>query len=150
LLTILGLGGLLFLAWPGWLQPHHDDPGQTRRVAWGVEGNPSWQKTAEQLAAWRRQGLIPPEARGVHFSPGMAHYCAWFCPEEKDFFDQRFALFPKTTADFLTLRRVFRPAVHIDGKPPSEAAPWRRVFRQAGVTHVILPALQEQMAFTLL
>ena len=78
---------LLFLAWPGWL---HTGPGNfaaTRRVAWTMPIDPSFQGAALRLAELAVQEKR--ELRVFNISPDTAHYCAWFAPGVKCFLDNR-------------------------------------------------------------
>ena len=99
----LGLGvALLVAAWPGWLQTHSADPQRTRRVAWKVEPDPSLQRVAEA----RKEGRIAPGVYCLNLTPEAADYLAWYCPGEKSCFDQRFQLFGRSAADYVTMRRL--------------------------------------------
>ncbi|HEY1859226.1 MAG TPA: hypothetical protein VGG61_02670, partial [Gemmataceae bacterium] len=69
LLTGVVLVLLLILAWPGWLQPQPHE-----RRAWAVAPDPSLERAAAQIAAWRRDGKLGPEARGFNLSPETANY----------------------------------------------------------------------------
>jgi hypothetical protein len=104
LLTVLAGLLLLVAAWPGWLQAGFEDPWQARRVAWAVEGDPGLRDTATLLARLRSEGVLGADPRGFHVQTQLVNYCAWYCPEEKGFFDQRFALFPDVAESFLDLR----------------------------------------------
>src|SRR5262249_48180371 len=88
LVTVLAGLALLVAAWPGWLQVWFDDPWQARRVAWTVEGDPGLRDTAEMLGRLRQEGVLGTDPRGFHLQPQLVNYCAWYCPEEKGFFDQ--------------------------------------------------------------
>jgi len=142
--TILGLAGLLALAWPGWLQTNSSDPILARRVAWSVEVNPSWKKLADQVALWREQGLLPADACAFNVSPDAANYCAWFCPGEKGFFDYRYALFSEATGDFLAVRRAFLGGSVREDQPTYDRTAWRRVFPRRNVNHVILAGVPDR------
>src|SRR5262249_51956831 len=105
-LTVLLLLALLPLVCLGKLQPPAGRFGTPRRVAWGVEPAPSLQKAARQLDEWRAAGLLPAEARGFNWLPDLACYWAWYCPDEKGFFDHRYPLFAGAAADYETVRRT--------------------------------------------
>ncbi len=118
---------LLVLAWPGWLQarPH-------LRRGCGVEADPSLARIALQLGAWRRSGAIPGEARGFNVAPDVAHYLAWYCPEEQGFLDARLGLFSAPTVrEYLALRAALL-ADGLDGEGP------RETVRRYRVRHVVL------------
>jgi tetratricopeptide (TPR) repeat protein len=142
--TVLGLAALLALAWPGWLQTNSSDPVLARRVTWNVEVNPSWKKLTEHIAAWRAQGWLQEGACGFNVSPDAANYCAWFCPEEKGFFDYRYALFPEATADFLAVRRALLGSQTREDQPTYDRTVWRRVFPRRSVNHIILAGVPDR------
>src|SRR5262249_42155158 len=104
LLTVLAGLLLLVAVGPGWLHAGFQDPWRARRVAWTVEGEPGLRETAELLGRLRSEGVFGADPRGFHAQQQLVNYCAWHCPEEKGFFDQRFALFPEVTESFLDLR----------------------------------------------
>lgn len=117
----LGLGLLLLLAaWPGWLHALPGEQRQARRVSWSIVADPSWKKSAEQLADWRKAGWIQEseetggrKARVFNYLPDLTNYAAWFCPPEQTvrcFYDYRFLAFtPEVTTDYLDLRRALAP-----------------------------------------
>jgi hypothetical protein len=128
-LLLLGLG-LLVAAWPGWLQPR---PSQPR--GWAVHPDASLVRAARQLGRWRQEGKLGSRSRGFNFTPEVAHYFAWFCPEEKGFLDRRLGLFSRRSAlDYRTVRQALLA--------PSDAgavqADWRAVLRAHQVDHLIL------------
>src|SRR5262249_16848991 len=152
---------LLVAAWPGWLHAWFNDPWQARRVAWTVEGSPGLHDTAELLQRLHREGVFGPEPRGFYQEPQLVNYCAWHCPEEKAFFDQRFTLYPEVTQTFLDLRgtltlEAFAPkkTPGLEGDDSPEAAQrWQddaektqkirlgrlaTTLREKGITHVVL------------
>src|SRR5439155_4783887 len=112
--TLMVALALLAAAWSGWLFiswvngiPSSGPAG--RRVAWTVDVEPSLRKTALQLRTWRDEGLLRPDDHGFNYSPDTANYCAWFCPEEKGFFDYRLDLFPAPVArEFVDVRQALR------------------------------------------
>lgn len=136
--TLIGGVMLLMMAWPGWLAPGSEVPRRTRRVAWVLDPDPSWRKTAEALCDLRQHGVLRPESHGFNFLPEITYYCAWFCPEEKGFFDLRFPLFPEATEEFLRLRRQFTPGQETPENPDTEELNWEERFRANGIDHVIL------------
>ncbi len=85
---------LLGLAWPGYLHPSPDDPRRTRHVGWDVEADPTLAETANALHQLHEQGVLRDDSHGFNFNPDIANVCAWFCPEEKAFFDYRLQLYP--------------------------------------------------------
>jgi hypothetical protein len=91
---------LLVLAWPGWLQPA---PYQPR--AGTVEPDDSLVRMTAQVKRWHANGRFPPDRFALNFSPEVAHYLAWFCPEEKVFIDSRWPLFDHVAKDYVRMRR---------------------------------------------
>jgi len=124
LIGVLVLG----VAWPGWLQP---EPYEPRRLA--VEPEPSLQRAAAQVAAWRRNGLLGADALGLNFSLDGAHHFAFFCPEERGFLDSRLPLFPRDVAeDYAVLRQALLGLAEV---PPED---WRGVLRRRHINHIIV------------
>jgi tetratricopeptide (TPR) repeat protein len=135
LMTLLLAIILLAGAWPGWLQAHPGNPTLARRVGWGVEVNPSLRKAAERLEYWRLQGLLRDDDHGFNFSPDTAHYFAWSCPQEKGFFDSRYALFAGAASTYVDVRHMLAgTGRHAPGTVPD----WQKHFRQHGITHVVM------------
>jgi hypothetical protein len=139
-----GLLLLLLLAWPGWLQGFGNG---ARRVGWGVQPDPSLQRVAETIRRWRQEGRLGDGDHAFAFHPDIAHYCAWFCPEERAFFDQPFPLFPQAAREFEDVCRALNPARTAGVNPaahPGERAAgvnpavWQRVFREWGITYLVL------------
>jgi hypothetical protein len=123
---------LLFLAWPGWLHPRSAKPGAERRVAWALDADPSLEGLARQLQRWRAEGLIPPEANGFNYHPETAHYCAWFAPDERSFYDGRSAVAAIRVSEYLGIR------LDMTGFDPGDTRPWQDVFRRFGITHLLM------------
>lgn len=103
---ILQLMGLIFgivllvLAWPGWLQPA---PYQPR--GWTLEPDGALVRLTDQLKRWHAEGRLPSDHFALNFSPEVAHYLAWYCPEEKGFVDSRWPLFDRVADDYAGIRR---------------------------------------------
>jgi tetratricopeptide (TPR) repeat protein len=112
LAAIFGLV-VLACAWPGWLQT---PPFEPRR--WAVEFSPSVERGATAVRAWRQDGKLGPDARGLHLSAETANAFAWFCPEEKAHLDGGLA--PAILADR-------------DGR-----GDWTGRLRAAGANHLIV------------
>jgi hypothetical protein len=116
---------LVALAWQGWLNARRDDARVSRRVDWTVRVDLSYRQAAARLhalhQAWREQGLAEDQARGVNLAPETANYCAWFAPEEKAFFDDRFELFPQQ----LRALAMFRQALARKEEARPETGPAR-------------------------
>src|SRR5262249_30797393 len=47
-------------------------------------------------------------ARALPLNPAAAHLLAWYCPQEKTFFDVRLNLFRQAVADFVAARAASR------------------------------------------
>jgi hypothetical protein len=144
-LTLTAGVALLFLAWPGMLNSDYEDPIQTRHVAWRMEMDPSLRQAAAKLAELRQD----PELRdgnGFNFTPEIANYCAWFCPQEKGFLDQRFDLFPNRAGDFRDLRQALIPRLEKTGQDrPAPQTEWTRRlsifqkhFASYGINHIVI------------
>lgn len=142
---LLGLGEIVILAtavgaaWVGWAREWPGQPGR-----WDLEIDPSLEAAGRQLAAWRAEGKIAADARALPTSAKAAAVLAWVAPEEKSFCDSRAHLFaPKIRADFAAMRRaLFNPDTGT-----KDAATWRALLREHGITHVIVDhADDEQLA----
>jgi hypothetical protein len=128
----LSLVSLMALTWLGWLAGYDREE---RRVAWGVQEDPSLRRVAETLAHWRRQGLLLADERTFALAPEVAHYGAWFCPGEKHFFDHRYPLFPQAARDYETVCRALLPS--LSNSEQKREADWRRILRDYKVSIVI-------------
>jgi tetratricopeptide (TPR) repeat protein len=132
--TLLAGLALLVTAWTGWVQGRAENPRLHRRVAWRVEVDPSLQAAAQQLCAWRGENLLAGDAHGFPYSLDVAHYCAWFCPEEKGFLDVRFPLSLEATKTFVQVRR----ALLADPRDAASARFLEEVFQKYHINHLIL------------
>jgi tetratricopeptide (TPR) repeat protein len=115
------LAGLVLLAltWPGWLQ------GTARRdrpLAWAVHTSPDLRRVAGTLSELRESGAFPAGAHSFAGHPDVAHYCAWFCPEEKSFLDSRLTLFVSVASDYQRLRQA-----------PAPGSGWQRPMREHNI-----------------
>jgi hypothetical protein len=120
LLTAFAVVVLLVVGWTGWLQAR---PQEQRRVGWTVEPDASLRAAAQQIAAWRRDGLLQGDVHWFNDSPEVLNYMAWYCPGERGFFDQRLALYDRNVvAEYLQVRKS------LDSHQEKEAG-WRKVFR---------------------
>jgi hypothetical protein len=137
---------LIVLAWPGWLQGfHRRDLG----VDWRVHTDPSLQRVTHSLADWRHKGAIPAGTRTFAPHPDVAHYLAWFFPEEKSFFDLRLSLFLPVAADYEKL------CAALDSSPTEDrsyTSGWETILLRHNIATVVLydpvlrrlaPALQQ-------
>src|SRR5262249_31209980 len=67
----------------------------------------SYQRVALTLGKLRTEGVLDGTAHTFQAQPEVVQYCAWFCPEEKGFFDFRFTLFgTDTTRSYLDLNKA--------------------------------------------
>jgi hypothetical protein len=147
-LTLLVGVALLLLAWPGWLHTgtdQFDDPRAPHRVAWAVEPDPSLKAAAQKLAELRREGIIGANDRGFNFTPEIAAYWAWYCPEEKAFFDYRFQLSPETAKTFADVRRALLSAGRLADTTESPVD-WQRIFKEHQVRYLVLSNRHEREA----
>jgi tetratricopeptide (TPR) repeat protein len=135
--TAVVLLALLILAWPGWLQPH-----PCERRAWAVAVDPSLERAAAQMKAWRKDGRLGHDALGLNLLPDSANYFAWACPEEKGFVDSRLRMSADAAADFLTVRQaLFASPNQIDGSNglgETRNKDWRDLLRSRHINHLIL------------
>jgi hypothetical protein len=138
-LTLLAGVGLLVAAWPGWLGPSPTDPELARRVAWAADPDPSLRRLAEWLGTARQTGEL---GRGFATLPQVASYCAWYCPEEKGFFDHRFTLFADSVPTFLDVRGTATGVEGGEDGPAGGAAGREQrlqdCFRRYNINHVIV------------
>jgi hypothetical protein len=155
----LGLLILIGLTWLGWLAGYDREE---RHVAWGVATEPALQEVTETLAQWRRQGLLSKDERVLAIAPEVAQYGAWFCPEEKQFFDHRYSLFSETARDYETVSRAILPELvpapaHDSASGPSSrmsrperVKDWWLVLRNNDVGIVVVYEREPQRLFALL
>jgi hypothetical protein len=127
-ITALAVLVLLALAWPGWLHTAIGNERSPRRVAWQVRQDPSLRQALERLQELKEKNLIH---NGFALHPDVAHYCAWFAPEIKNFFDRRWALFYHQAGAFVRLRQG---AALLSGKAGGKAR------AKAGADHEDWPA----------
>jgi hypothetical protein len=139
LLLVMGLLALIALAWPGWLAGYGRED---RRVAWGVQADPSLQRAAETLHDWRRRGLLRDQEQVFALSPEVAQYGAWFAPGERYFFDHRYPLFGTVARDYETVCRALGPRTVTDR--PEPAGDWRRVLHDHGIGVVVFADREPQ------
>ena len=137
LVTIAAVVALIVLAWPGWLYPDKTNAAighRSRRVGWGIYVDPSLRGAAMKIAELRDRNVIPAAQNGFSFRRDFAHYCAWFCPEERSFVDSRLRLFAETLPRYADLRAglLDRPAGGTEG------IDWPTEFREQNIAHVIV------------
>ena len=96
------LFGLLFLAWPGWVNFTIGDYASPRRVGWSVQEDVSLKNAARFLLAQHAKGSLN---RGFNTSPDLAAYCAFHADDFKMFMDQRVALFDRVLPLYARIRK---------------------------------------------
>ena len=101
-LLLVGLTALI-ACYPGWLHPF----GEHRRLVWEVEPDPAIVKTAQAMRKWRDDGKLPDDARSLILNIDLAHYCAWYAPTEKTYFDSRLGFHENEAETYVKLRSVF-------------------------------------------
>jgi hypothetical protein len=131
---VLGMLGLIFLAWPGWLQGYGR---KGRHVAWAIQPDSSLRQAAQVLHAWRTQGKLQDGERVFALYPEVAQYTAWFCPGEKHFFDHRYPLFSEAAREFEVVCRALNSDPAREERKGVEPD-WRRILRDRDVRVVIL------------
>jgi hypothetical protein len=136
-LTLVVVLVLVLAAWPGWLHARFDEPRSPHRVAWAVEPNPSLTAAAKELRQLRQEGQLGPDDRGFNFTPDVAEYWAWFCPEEKGFFDRRFQLSPEMAQTYVNVRHAL-PNPRRLGETAGPPVIWQKIFAQHHVRYLTL------------
>jgi hypothetical protein len=135
--TMVAGFAIVALAWTGALQP-----GAPEARALCVETDPSLVEAARQITQWRSAGKLGEQARGFNFSPEIADYFAWFCPQEKGFFDHRLEVCAANASDFALVRQGLMGAGPAATEPAGTASAgggdWRAVLRARGVDHLVL------------
>lgn len=137
-LSIIAVCALGVMAYPGWVHPDSGNPVYARRLAWGVEPDPSLQRGAEQFREWRADGGLPDDARGFVTSTELANYLAWFAPKEKVFMNGRFQHHRPELADYLTVRKGLGLLLVPNEEPDPGAA--TAVLKQRGAEYVAVHA----------
>lgn len=127
-LLLLGLAA----AWPGWLQSR---PYERSRVALVDELDPSLRQAALWFKEQHDKGTLPEDARGFNTSPEIANAFAWYCPQEKGFFDYRYDLFSGAATDYVAIRKklLAPPSAR-----PEEQAGWEDLLDKHKVDHLVL------------
>jgi tetratricopeptide (TPR) repeat protein len=127
---------LLVMAWVGMLQSGRPEP-----RALGVETDPGLIRAAEQMSAWRREHKPGAQAWGFNFSPDIANYFAWFCPDEKSFLHSRLEVCARAAPDYVALRQGLSGTATVTGSSDHSVmrpGEWREILRRHGVDHVVL------------
>jgi hypothetical protein len=129
--VFLGVGTA---AWTGWLQNINS---RGRAVGLSVEPDSSLQHVAETIGQWRKEKKLPVESRGFAVHPDVSNYCAWFCPEETGFLDNRLNLFAGVATPYEDVCQQLLPGLD-DTAPANPTMTWQQVFRDNHVDHVII------------
>jgi hypothetical protein len=154
LATALTMIAMLVVAWPGLLHANSDDARVSRRVGLGIQVNESFRNLSAALADLRKRQVLKPDSHGFNLSPEIGNYCAWFCPEEKSFFDLRMHLFDDSVSgpyvrSRLELEMRSSKSAAASGKAePVRDAVWPQLFRdpKRPIDHVILTAGEWNLA----
>ncbi len=123
---------LIGLAWLGWLQGFRDSG---HHVEWAVQPDSSLKRVAETLQLWHRQGKLA-EGRGFLYHPSLANYCAYFCPEEKGFLDQRLSLFGSVADEFEEICQAI--SLGVPSEKDIRPFLWRSRLSEWRITHLVL------------
>jgi tetratricopeptide (TPR) repeat protein len=108
LLTLTAGVLLVVAAWPGMLHSYYDDPIRTHHVSWRLDADPSLVQAAGKLRELHQAGVIG-DGNGLNLAPEIGDYLAWFCPEEKTFFDRRYSLFSRVAGAYVDARAALGP-----------------------------------------
>jgi tetratricopeptide (TPR) repeat protein len=140
LLVFFASLALIALAWPGWLSGFRHGE---RHVGWTVEPNASLLRSTQTLHAWRQAGKIPRDEHILAVHPDVAHYWAWYCPDEKGFLDHRFTLFGSVATTYEGVCRSLLPALTASpredrGGGNSSDQSWRQVLRDLRIRFAVL------------
>jgi len=120
----------LYMAWPGWLYGPAGDFNSPRRVAWKMPIDPSPQGAALYLTEKNKGGK---NLHVFNFTPEIAHYCSWFAPGVKCFFDSRWPLFTDDAA------RVAKTRLGLITNQPEA---WQKTLVDRNVDYVVLNNFQ--------
>src|SRR5262249_37299167 len=136
------------VAWPGLLHSRPDDIRSTHRVCWSLTTHESFRHAAEAIRDLRARGVLGPDSRGFNLSFDTANLCAWYCPEEKGYFDLRLSPFgDRVTSDYIRARAEleYRPLKSAEPRTPELGLPPDSVFpnvfrkdRNHPIDHVIV------------
>jgi hypothetical protein len=145
---------LLLAAWPGWLHARYDDPARTQHVSWQIDANLSLRRAAQKLRELHQAGVMG-DGNGFNFSPDVANYFAWFCPEEKNFFDTRFPLFENVAESYVDFRAAMSPykenitsQAEFDQKERERFRSQQKILQKYQINHLIVsgPSFQANQA----
>jgi hypothetical protein len=126
--TLVLLLAAIAVAWTGRMQA-----GVPEARAWFVETDPSLVQAAEQVAQWRMAGKLSEQSHGFNFSPEIANYFAWHCPQEKGFLNGRLLASAQTISEYAAVRQGLMGIA-----PDAAADDWRKILRSRGIDHLVL------------
>ncbi|AWM41015.1 hypothetical protein GobsT_03920 [Gemmata obscuriglobus] len=135
-LSVIAVCALGVMAYPGWVHPDVVDPAYAKRLAWGVEPDPALAQAAEQFQAWRADGGLPDDARGLVTSTELANYIAWYAPKEKVFINGRFRHHRPEITDYLAVRKGLGLVRIPDEEPDTRAV--AAVLKSHGAEYLAL------------
>ncbi len=140
-LTVLVLVLLVAACWPGWLQAQAG-----RRMAWGMEIDPALEKLGKRMKELHDQGVLTEQNVGFNYTPEIANAMAWYCPEEKSFFDTRLHLFAHVAGEYVDVRKALQylpqgtgpEAAGVPGQKERPRTNWPALLQKRKIDHVIL------------
>jgi hypothetical protein len=133
-LTVVGLLGLLVVAYPGWLHATPPRAANIRRVCWDLEPEQAFVEVAKKIGEWNDKGLLPADSHGLVFHMEIADYIAWYAPGVQTFMDSRLPLVGSLSGDFMTVRRGLNEWKD-DIENPQD---WKGVLHRRGIKYLIL------------
>jgi tetratricopeptide (TPR) repeat protein len=108
-LVTLAAGVLLIAAaWPGMLHARYENPLTTHHVSWRLEPDVSLRQAAAKLRELHQAGILG-DGNCLNLTPEIAEHLAWYCPEEKTFFDRRYSLFSRNAENYVNIRGALAP-----------------------------------------
>ncbi len=128
---------LVAAAYPGWLHPKPSHKALTHRCNWRVEADAGLQRTAELLRAWRDDGKLTSELKGMCINIDLANHIAWFAPGEKVFVNSRFEFHRHDLEEFIKSRKLFLYRRTDEPIPQVEISNFREFCQQKGITYVV-------------
>jgi tetratricopeptide (TPR) repeat protein len=120
-----------------------DPSSDSRRPGWWVDFDQSLVKAAEQVASWRKDNLVPADARWFNSTPDVGNFFAWYAPGVRTFIDGRLSLYSAETArDFREARKALYPAPPrtADAAPesPNPVPNWAPVFSAWNIAYLVV------------
>lgn len=140
LFSMLLLVAGLALAWPGWLHTRIGHPVSSRRVAWEFHLDPAQIEMAQTLNRLNEEGKVK---NVFNFQRDAAHYCAWYAPNVRCFFDSRFNLFADVAPKHARWRQALADEAELffrqrdPGREKAAGDEWRAAFRAHEIDHIV-------------